>query len=91
MALCGGRRCSGSWSEVRVGGDEDGVRVGGDVRVGKGDGVRVGWWAFGCVAWNGQELLVVRVPVLRCVGYIGKLGKSVSLDDCLMRLVQSGQ
>ncbi len=50
MTLCGGRRCSCSWSEVRIGwGDEDGVRVGVGVRVGKGDGVRVGWWAVDCV------------------------------------------
>ncbi len=50
MALCEGSRCSWSWSEERVGwGDEDGVRVGGGVGVGKGDGIRVGWWAFGCV------------------------------------------
>jgi hypothetical protein len=50
VTLCGGRRCSCSWSEVRIGwGDEDGVRVGVGVRVGKGDGVRVGWWAVDCV------------------------------------------
>ncbi len=35
--------------EFGLGGGEGGVRARGGVGVGTGDGVRIGWWACGCV------------------------------------------